>query len=391
MLLHRIPAQATTTRDDKKQQENIRLRKYQDAKKVERAQLLAAVASLQEELACTKAAGPSQRRRKTTRGNPYTVAAQVLLKYNQSLKDQVATQAKLVHVLSAWVASHNPSQGLATQPAWTESTLLADPVARRQGLEWLSQKVYHAATQAFPLHPCRDAFQDAIAVRMHQDESDVHIAAFEISVQYHTVFATLSHVARSMWTFMTGTSFATSKTVACDDVERAHDGLLYSYAKNDRAGTSIRRIMAMYEEDDRVVLTACKVAEDERFPLPPCEIRNHGFGWLVLFCGIYCLFSMLTEYLFSSVMMVLQRVTDSITLVRATDMQFAPLTVHGKATLEDIGRLYGRPMPPDGIQHREAFIEQVGGVAEQVFIDGYTSFIRSFRQFLHDNPMQNVE
>ncbi|CAK4715998.1 unnamed protein product, partial [Aphanomyces euteiches] len=196
-----------------------------------------------------------------------------------------------------WALSH--------QTTWIETTLLTHPITRRQGIEWLSERVYHQACRVLPLnYPNRGRVDDDIGLDvLRSDDLD-------------------------------------------EDglIDRVDDRFLYYYHTNHRLGTSTLTIAGLFQDKDKVVITNCFVAKDELFPLSENGLRPHGFNWTVY-----------------------EAITPDLTLVHNLAVQYTPITAKGKLIpLEKIGQLFGRSA--EGVQYRETYIEQIRNAAEASFV-----------------------
>ncbi|CAK4753686.1 unnamed protein product [Aphanomyces euteiches] len=214
------------------------------------------------------------------------------------------------------------------------------------------------------MHPFDARQNEAYKFNLHKayDDNGIEtIAAMEIHSQFHIVFATLYDVANSLWDFIIETSYATSALVTCEPVNFFHDRLIYSHGVNDHNSTDLLRIMGMFIEDDRIVLTLTKIAHDELFPIPPGQARTHGYGWLVF-----------------------ERVTDTIIRVRHSDLHLAPMTSHGVATLDEMGHLFG--IPRRFSETSECFLERIHTAAESTYLEKYPPWIRRFQQYVSQRP-----
>ncbi|KAF0716050.1 Aste57867_3053 [Aphanomyces stellatus] len=324
-----------------KKDEAQRLRKYREGKKSEVRRLQAQVQAFEMELKRAKTSPKKSNNSRPQQLTPYQVAAKVLQKYNHSLRGQVEQAYQLACLMASWVAAQTPQPGPHMHKSWMESTLLANPDARRQGYQWLSERIYHAATRVFPRQPLGGSVQDAITFTMHtrHDEAERTIAAMENHVQT-TFFGHFKQVAQVLWHCMANNATA---TFSYDVVDAVHDQLLYVRGSNPLMRTTNLGLVCVFEEPRRIVTTYCLVAHDECYPLCDDELRTHGFGWTIH-----------------------EHVTDDITLTRHSMLYGAPITKAGHVSLQHIGRLYGQGV----VAHRDAYIEAIRAVAEVTFVQG---------------------
>ncbi|KAF0719811.1 Aste57867_778 [Aphanomyces stellatus] len=283
---------------------------------------------------------------------------------NASLREAVQRRHHFSRMLYLWVVSQHPQATPTPRPSWLHSTLLADPVGRRHGFEWLCQKVYHNARQGFPRNPFGNSVADEMRFTMHTTEDDdidgsPTILAMEMQYQL-TAFGHFKHVAELFWRYVEGTSYAASSVVPCQAVDVVRDRLVYYHGVHPQTGTSLRRIMCTFEEENRVVMVFPKIQQDESYPLVEGELRTHGFGWVVF-----------------------ERVTDSITLFRHADLHLVPVATHGPATTEQIGQLYGVSSQGES-ETRAVYIERIRSAAETKYLQEYDRWFRTFRQLVDE-------
>ncbi|KAF0693157.1 Aste57867_15837 [Aphanomyces stellatus] len=341
--------------EDKKQAEHRRQHKYRTAKKMEHQKLKSALRDLQEKIECLKATPRPQRqaalRRHQQQQNPYTMATQVLLKYNQSLRDQVESKRKLAELLYTWVASHHPEPSLLTaRTSFMQATLSSNPLVRRHGLQWLNEKVYHAALEAFPRHPLGQRVDDAIVFNMHtcEDACGPTVAATEAHTQY-TFFAPPKLVASVIWgSWLQNQMVQTNVAWSTQVLEHVDEHLVYYRGVNYGTGASTLAVVGMFEgTDGRVVITYCSVTDDESFPMQDGETWTHGFGWTIL-----------------------ENVAESVTLARHSFLTLAPVSTKGVAPLEDIGKLYLQDRHAQ-VTNRDAYVARLRHETESMYSKSY--------------------
>ncbi|KAF0696321.1 Aste57867_12918 [Aphanomyces stellatus] len=346
----------TRSSPENRRLDRLRKRKYRDERRAKIKCLEQELLRLQTELAQVQA-HPTTRK---ARISPFALAAQVLQKHNQALQTHVQDQRHLVKLMAAWVASQVPTAGIPSAASWLHSTLVADPVTRRHGFEWLSERAYHMGLQqqASAGHPIFGGVHDGVRFNMHTSNSDdgLTIAGMETNLQF-TFFAPFQRCAHMLWgmlkdNWLVGTPVISSH----QDAERVDDRLVYFSGANERLGTSMRRILGMFKDSHRVVITYVMIADDERFPLKDGEIRSHGYGWTIF-----------------------EHVDDDITLMRHSHVQFTPKTTNGVANLEEIGRMFGRSGV--GSQYPEAYIEHIRSSAEATYVQSFETLYRNFHHY----------
>ncbi|CAK4200950.1 unnamed protein product [Aphanomyces euteiches] len=260
---------------------------------------------------------------------------------NQKLRSDAIRMHAICQALNDWVLSQVPSRELTPKASWMHSTLVANPIARVYGYKWFSDKIYHAAQRYFPQEPFGNTVDDAMRHVLHTDVDEdglSNVGAMELHLQT-TFFTNFKTAADLFWSFVITNNFITSSFTSSSWIEDSVDArLVYHCVLNPHTGTYNRRILRMYEEPNRVIITFASIADDERATF--------------------------------------ERVSDKITISRFTTLHTAPVTARGPASLEQIGRLYGRSA--HGIEHREAYIEQLRSIAERVYLNGFMHLQKSF-------------
>ncbi|CAK4086249.1 unnamed protein product [Aphanomyces euteiches] len=264
---------------------------------------------------------------------------------NKTLRFQVNQSQCLMQMLSLWAQiNERPQRALSHQTTWIETTLLTHPITRRQGIEWLSERVYHQACRVLPLnYPNRGRVDDDIGLDVLRsddlDEDGVTISALKTHYRFSTC-ANYKSAAQVHWSDLIGAVSAFTNEL----IDRVDDRFLYYYHTNHRLGTSTLTIAGLFQDKDKVVVTNCFVAKDELFPLSENGLRPHGFNWTVY-----------------------EAITPDLTLVHNLAVQYTPITAKGKLIpLEKIGQLFGRSA--EGVQYRETYIEQIRNAAEASFV-----------------------
>ncbi|KAF0700606.1 Aste57867_8873 [Aphanomyces stellatus] len=285
-----------------------RMRRYREAEKHEKMQLEAAIHFLEEKLKHVQR--PSLLPREGHM-HPHALATQVLLKHTKSLRTDAEKQRKLAQVLYSWVASQeaSPSAGPRRRASWTESTLLADPIGREHGFQWLSAKVYHTAARAIPHHPFGSRVEDRVHVVAHpteeEDDAAPSIASIEEQVQC-TVFANYACLGKLLWTYMARSDGAISREAVEGGGGDDAASLCYCYEFDPHLGVGRRNLLRLFEESNRITVTSLWLHEDERYPLLAGEYHAHGCGW-----------------------MVFEHIANDVTLVRHSRYQSMPMTSDG--------------------------------------------------------------
>ncbi|CAK4697222.1 hypothetical protein LEN26_020688 [Aphanomyces euteiches] len=318
--------------EEKRQFETARKRKYRAEKLKELIDLEAESRRLGAYLAQLQA---KDRARRLARAK----------KENARLRLQVNQNHCLTPILSPWAhLNDHPPKAISHRTSWIETTLLANPISRKMGIQWLSERVYHQACRFLPLsYPNRRRVDDDISLDVHVsediDEAGITIAALETRYRY-TTCTNFYAAARIHWGDILGEGPQFSQKL----LDKVDDRFLYYLHENHRMGTSGVTIAGFFQDVDKVVITSCFLAKDELLPLGENAFRPHGFNWTVY-----------------------EAVTPDITLVQNLALQYSPITANGKVIpLDKIGRLFGRS--PDGIQYRETYIEQIRSAAEATYV-----------------------
>ncbi|KAG9398603.1 hypothetical protein AC1031_014387 [Aphanomyces cochlioides] len=282
---------------------------------------------------------------------------------NLSLRTQVNQYNYLMQIFSQWVRiNEHPQKDFSHRPPWMESTLLAHPITRQQGIQWLSERVYYQARRAVPLatdiactiplwQPYSGQIEMVASFNTHLsdgiDDEGVNITGFQTRYR-HTLPTDFRSAAALYWERVV----QTNSTVTTKLIERVDDRFVYCHYINHRIDTHLLSVAGIFHEDNRVVVTHCYVTNDELLPLEDGVVRHHGFSW--------------TMY---------EAVSSGITRVHSSSMHYTPITTGGRVIpLERIGQLFGQS--PSGVHHRDAYIERIRSAAEASFIDAFNAFAR---------------
>ncbi|KAF0729397.1 hypothetical protein Ae201684_012899 [Aphanomyces euteiches] len=192
------------------------------------------------------------------------------------LWDKVNKSQYLSIVLCHWAyINETPQKDLAHQPTYT--TLLTHPITRKQGLQWLSERIYHEACLVLPETTLyRGKVEDTISQNTYVshdiDEDGPTIAAME-TIYQHTISTNFEIVARYYWENATGDAAPVPWTL----IDKVDNGrFMYLHHTNARVGTNALAIAGLFIEANRAVITNCFVAKDELLPLGEGLQRPHG-------------------------------------------------------------------------------------------------------------------
>ncbi|CAK4218023.1 unnamed protein product [Aphanomyces euteiches] len=273
-------------------------------------------------------------------------------------------------VVRSWVyVNEHPQKMLSNRPTWMESTLLAHPITRRQGIQWLSERIFHQACRTVPRDRSLRGQGDKVYtldVHVSDDIDDEGVTIDALETRYErTEYMDGKRAADEHWERL----LSTQPTITKELIEHMDDRFMYFHHINHRIGTHILTIAGMLQDDDRVVITSCFVAKDELFPHGENIMRLHGFAWFVTFspgllqCILRTIFESLAPY---------------ITLVHNLSYHYTPTLSNGRVIpLEKIGQLFGRSS--FGSKHREAYIELIRSTAEAAFIDSHNEIDRQMK------------
>ncbi|KAH9089476.1 hypothetical protein LEN26_019136 [Aphanomyces euteiches] len=250
----------------------------------------------------------------------------------------------LVHV------NDHPKKDLSLQSTWMQSTLLAHPISRRQGIQWLSERVFHLACQAAPHSQTLDGhIYETLTLDVHLsdeiDDEGTSISALESRYKY-TMYSDFESVAREYWNAVIESNAAISREL----IERVDDRFIYYHQRDHLKGANLLTVAGFFKQQDRIVVTYCYLARDELFPPEENILLSPGFSWTVF-----------------------EATRPDTTLVHNLSLYGTPSTRDGHVIpLERIGRFFGRPS--FGIQHREAYIELVRASAERALTHSHNSW-----------------
>ncbi|KAF0696319.1 Aste57867_12916 [Aphanomyces stellatus] len=364
--------QATKTKEPRRrrsrpfhrQSECLRKRKYRASKRGERKLLEAELRYYEDQLEGQMLAHHSHTswEAKAIASFQQRLAA---YRHHNTLESTVQQQIQLVQALQAWVSAQQQQQPPksilqstihATSPPWLHATLVADPVARQYGYEWLSERVFNSAMSARDgRYPFGGSVVDTATLRMHtcDDDNDGRrtISAMETHSQ-HTILHNFHAVAAVVRAEML--QIGRTINISSEVVDVASAGyIIYEHSVHQRLGTSLRNVIRFfYPAQNCVVITYCSVLEDECHPLQDGELRPHGFAW-----------------------MILERVTDSITLLRDSRLQYSPVTTQGPISLADHGRIFGQVTTEEAIAS-DGYLDKIQAAAEANYVAMQEGMVR---------------
>ncbi|KAF0692472.1 Aste57867_16463 [Aphanomyces stellatus] len=243
---------------------------------------------------------------------------------NHKLRDHVRRHGTLLRALHQWVSVLQPPIALPdniNHMPWLQTTLLADPVARHVGYEWLTDRVYHSIARTGGAVDgggflATSSIDDVAQVDVVLDDAKWDILGL-FSRQQRTVLAPFQVAADSLWADQGRQLHAKCLVSVTQAVEL--DGCLdYTRTHNRHLGTSFCTLARRYNLHDRVVMVYVFLREDECVPLQGGEIRPHGFGFNVF-----------------------HHITDHVTLLRSSMHHFTPVTPDGPLLFDQTAALFG--------------------------------------------------
>ncbi|KAH9104873.1 hypothetical protein AeMF1_019176 [Aphanomyces euteiches] len=250
-------------------------------------------------------AHPEDQRKKI---NPFAYVRSVLKRRSDALNVQLIDRERWINWLCGW---NIPS----TRPYFMDVTLREDDQSRQSGCVYVTHRTYNMSQRAYPYKPFGNQVDDLIDVEMHvrEDDHGVCIQAFECHLQF-TIFANYENVAKT-WHF----DFTESTPAfAVKAIEEMDDGILcviHEHNEMKLKRIAVSGVFRGQDGQDRITITHAGIAVDDRFPFAPGEVRSNGFQWVVF-----------------------EHVTDLITLVRWSLLNFRPVNADGPLPLRDIAR-----------------------------------------------------
>ncbi|CAK4770199.1 unnamed protein product, partial [Aphanomyces euteiches] len=226
----------------------------------------------------------------------------------------------LKRFLQDWLASQSPQKN---RPSPMETTLLQDEMGRKSGSLYMTNRAFKMSNLEFPPEQIHDDVEDRVEVKLHLDEDDqgTCIHAIECHVQF-TIDANFENVAKTWWFDLVESTPIFKSTI----VERFQQNIVY--VNQELAREKFKRLTVagvfMDEEKDRITITQTNIALDERFPFVDGENRSNGMQWIVF-----------------------QHITDRLTLVRWTVMNFCPVNAYGPLSLSEVVKYMKYPVYPN--------------------------------------------
>ncbi|KAF0692467.1 Aste57867_16458 [Aphanomyces stellatus] len=246
-----------------------------------------------------------------------------------------SSDAPTSSVCSTCGSSHPPNDPhlytlSAVGPTWLESTLLADPVARRQGVQWLTDRMFHSAAAH---HACDEHVDTVAELTVLADDDCVVLG--KTTRRQATLLANFHDVGQAMWDMVTETTYSPASRVESMAPEGNGDSVTYKCIRDTELGTNMASLCRRYDLPHRVVLVHLFLRHDERFPMMEAEMRLHDFGW-----------------------MVAEDIASDVTLVRSRMTQFMPETAsRGPISLDQTAAMFGVDTHPSASQVTLARIE----------------------------------
>ncbi|CAK4071681.1 unnamed protein product [Aphanomyces euteiches] len=229
---------------------------------------------------------------------------------NMELLTRLTGQQQLKDFLEDWLMSQSPQKG---RPLLMETILLPDDNGRRNGCYFMTNRAYNLSKQKYPPRKTyEEEVEDFLEVKIHLDEDDREtcIYAIESHVPF-TVDANFENVAKTWWFDLV----ESNPLVEASVLERFEDHIMY--LKHEYSSYKYRRLCVagvfLDHDEDRITITQTGIAIDEHFPFVQGESRANGNQWIVF-----------------------QHVTDRLTIVRWTVVNFCPMNANGPLSLLEI-------------------------------------------------------
>ncbi|CAK4670610.1 unnamed protein product [Aphanomyces euteiches] len=291
--------------------------------------------------------------RRKQEADPYFLAAVLakaeILEFeekNKEYKSMIENREKLISWLAAWVDTYIIHKG---GPNYMEVTLLQDDHGRRRGCAYMTNRTHIMSQNAYPYKPFGTCVEDKTDVKVHlgEDDNGVCIQAFE-SYAHFTIECNYENAAKA-WRFD-----LTESTPAFSLIEDIDEDTLYiihelHHLKLKRI--SVSGVFPGYPGQDRITVTHAGIAVDERFPFAEGESRPSGFQWIIF-----------------------EHVTDRLTLVRWSLLNFCPVNANGPLSLHETARSFNCPV--NRFDSEELIIERIRHTAEMTI----NKFRDQFRQ-----------
>ncbi|CAK4279756.1 unnamed protein product, partial [Aphanomyces euteiches] len=276
--------------------------KFRLKRKKELQTLIAQVEHLEQALNYLKAHPEEQHQAMS----PFAYAHRVLARQYYALNSQVKAIKRFNRLFASWAIPQQLYQG------YEEIQVPTDASSRRSGFNWLANKAYNMSVEAQPSSPIERKVEDAIKVKLHVGEDDIgtSIRAIECHVQL-TIDANFENAAKTWWFDLVESTPMLSSTI----VESFEQHIVYVKQEYPQL-KYIRMCVAgvfLDHENDRITITQTGIALDKRFPFQDGENRTNGISWIVF-----------------------QHVTDRLTLVRWSVLNFCPVNAKGALPLREV-------------------------------------------------------
>ncbi|KAH9109820.1 hypothetical protein AeMF1_015200 [Aphanomyces euteiches] len=237
-----------------------------------------------------------------------------------------------------------------------ETILLSDENDRRNGSFYMTNRAYTMSKMECPPESLRK-LEDFLEVKIHLDEDDrgTCVLATECHIQF-TVDANFENVAKTWWFDLV----ESNPLVEASVLERFEDHIMY--LKHEYSSYKYRRlcvaVVFLDDENNRITITQTAIALDERFPFVEGESRSNGFQWSD------CL---------------TQRITDRLTVVRWSILNFCPVNADGPISLREYAeKLRCNVNPKDS---EEALVAKIQSGLEQALGNLRDQFCSRCRRF----------
>ncbi|KAH9106521.1 hypothetical protein AeMF1_017882 [Aphanomyces euteiches] len=263
--------------------------------------------------------------------SPFAYAHRVLARQYYALNSQVKAIKRFNRLFASWAIPQQLYQGYEEIQVPTDAT-------------------YNMSVEAQPSSPIERKVEDAIKVKLHVGEDGIgtSIRAIECHVQL-TIDANFENAAKTWWFDLVESTPMLSSTI----VESFEQHIVYVKQEYPQL-KYIRMCVAgvfLDHENDRITITQTGIALDKRFPFQDGENRTNGISWIVF-----------------------QHVTDRLTLVRWSVLNFCPVNAKGALPLREVAQYMRCSLHPNDSD--EVILAKIHSETERLF----ESMCSQFRQ-----------
>ncbi|CAK4163349.1 unnamed protein product [Aphanomyces euteiches] len=253
-------------------------------RKKEVKDLTAQVENLEQALNYLKA-HPEERHQAMT---PFAYARRIRAKRYCALNSQINNHKRWISLCSGWAIPRGRFM--------SQFMLAVDEMD-----SIITNKAYNMSLEARPSTPKEEEVEDAVKF---------------------TIDANFENVAKTWWFDLVESSPLLSSTI----VEQVQHNVVYVRHQHTRAKFKRLSLAGVFldEEKDRITITQTGITLDEQFPFVEGENRSNGMQWIVF-----------------------QHITDRLTQVRWSVMNFCPVNANGPLSLRETAQYMQYPVHPN--------------------------------------------